>query len=304
MSCATFQVVSDSCCDLPKELAEKHDIAIVPMYVAFSDGVYQRDYYDFTAAEFYRRMQEHPGDYPKTSLPSVEDYIKAWEPYVAGGTPVLNISLTSKMSGSYNSARMAREEMLEKYPDAQIEVLDSASLTVLEGLIVLEACRLRDEGKTLSEAMTALNEIKKHGRAYFTIGELSYLAKGGRIGGLIKLAAVGMGIKPVVLFKDGAISLCKITRNRQKSLRELAHQAALYFVKNKENPADYHLLTGHGLSPEDGEEINRLFREELSSAGFTGYETPEKVQIGTMVGAHNGPMLMGIAFLKREEALA
>ena len=295
----TFKIISDSCCDLSKSVVEANGIDIVPLYVAFSDGIYQRDYYDFTYHAFYQRMLDHPGDYPKTSLPSVEDYMRVWEPYVKAGTPILSISMTSKMSGSFNSARNAKDEMLDHYPNAEIEVVDSQSLTILEGMLVLAACKLRDAGCSLHETAENIRKLgESWGRAYFTIGDMSYLAKGGRIGGLVKLAAVGLGLKPVILFRDGGISLSAITRSRQKSLRELARQAAAYFKDGRENPADYVLQVGYGLHEADGEELLALFREELKSIGCN--ETPGLVQIGTMVGAHNGPYLMGIAFLRRE----
>lgn len=300
MSSAKFKVISDSCCDLTKEEAERYDVGIVPLYVAFQDGVYQRDFYDFTYHAFYQRMMDHPGDYPKTSLPSVEDYIRVWEPYVKEGMPVLSISMTSKMSGSFNSARMAKDEILEMYPEAQIEVIDSLALTVLDGMIVRMAAGLRDQGMSLSEAAHIINEKKTDGRAYFTIGDLSYLAKGGRIGGLIKLAAVGLGLKPVILFQNGGISLSSITRSRQKSLRELARQSALFFTANHEDPEDFELEVGYGLKKEDGEELKKLFLEALGEAGRK--LEPRLVQIGTMVGAHNGPLLMGIVMFRKLKA--
>lgn len=299
MSSTKFRVISDSCCDLSKEDVEAYDIDIVPLYVAFQDGVYQRDYFDFSYQEFYQKMMDRPGDYPKTSLPSVEDYIRVWEPYVKEGVPVLSLSMTSKMSGSFNSARAAKDEMLDTYPDAQIEVVDSLALTVFEGMIVREACRLRDQGLSLSEAAKLINERRTDGRAYFTIGDLSYLAKGGRIGSLVKFAAVGLGIKPIVLFQNGGISLSAVTRSRQKSLRELARQAALFFSGSNENPADYELEVGYGLRKEEGTELLQLFQEALSAAGFS--VSPKLVQIGTMVGAHNGPSLLGIVMFRKAQ---
>ena len=128
---------------------------------------------------------------------------------------------------------------------------------------------------------------------------MSYLAKGGRIGGLIRFAAGGLGLKPVILFKDGLISLCKITRSRQRSLKELAKQAAAFFIEQKADPADYYLDVGYGLSETDGKELFQLFLDALQGAGINA--SPRLVQIGTMVGAHNGPMLMGIAFLKKHQ---
>ena len=162
-----------------------------------------------------------------------------------------------------------------------------------------EACRFRDSGMELEEAAEKLLSVRKDGRAYFTIGDLSYLMKGGRIGGLVKLAAVGLGIKPVILFANGGISLSKITRSRQKSLAELAGQAAMFFVNNKEDPSDYYLEVGYGLDKKDGEEVMELFSGFLKEAGLRA--GMKLSQIGTMVGAHNGPYLMGIAMQKKTE---
>ena len=299
MSERRFRVICDSCCDLPKEDVSELDIDIVPLYVSFDGVDYLRDFYDFSYHDFYQRMMDNPGSYPKTSLPGMEDYINVWEPYLKEGVPILNINMTSGMSGSYNAAVNARSVIMEKYPDARIEVLDSQALTLYEGMLVREACRFRDSGMELEEAAEKLLSVRKDGRAYFTIGDLSYLMKGGRIGGLVKLAAVGLGIKPVILFANGGISLIKITRSRQKSLAELAGQAAMFFVNNKEDPSDYYLEVGYGLDKKDGEEVMELFSGFLKEAGLRA--GMKLSQIGTMVGAHNGPYLMGIAMQKKTE---
>lgn len=292
-----FQIICDSCCDLPRACVEQLGIEIVPLYVSFDGENYERDYFDFTYHEFYQKMAYEPGRYPKTSLPGVEDYIRTWEPYLKEGIPVLSISMTSMMSGSYNSAVNAASIISEKYPDVPVVTLDSKALTLYEGMLVREACRMRDLGMDAEETAKELDRIRHEGRAYFTIGDLSYLSRGGRIGGLVKLAAVGLGIKPVILFSEGSISLCSITRSRNKSLRELARQAAQYFINKKEDPSDYYLEVGYGLHKEDGEELKELFVSALKEAGIEA--DPGLSQIGTMVGAHNGPYLMGIALQKR-----
>ena len=151
----------------------------------------------------------------------------------------------------------------------------------------------------MEETAEIIERIKGDGAAFFTIGDLSYLNKGGRIGGLVKLAAVGLGLKPVILFQEGNISLGTITRSRKKSLTELARQAAAFLKKKAQDLDGYYLQVGYGLSLEDGEEVRKAFREALEANGFRNVPEPELVQIGTMVGAHNGPYLMGIAFLKK-----
>ena len=156
---------------------------------------------------------------------------------------------------------------------------------------------MRDQGYELLQAENRLLDIRKDGRAYFTVGDLSYLMKGGRIGSLMRLASVGLGLKPIIIFSGGGISLCNITRSRQKSLSELARQAAMFFKNNGEDPGEYYLEVGYGLHKEDGEALRELFMEALRAAGLSA--EPGLSQIGTMVGAHNGPYLMGIALQKR-----
>ena len=294
-----FKIISDSCCDLPGSYCEENEIGIVPLYVAFQDGEYKRDFFDFTYHEFYQRMMDHPGDFPKTSLPGVEDYMKIFRPFAEAGREVLCLCMTTTMSGSYNSAKVAVDELLDDYPDARIRVVDTKALTVFQGQLVREAVRMRDLGKGLEETAEIIEWIKGDGAAFFTIGDLSYLNKGGRIGGLVKLAAVSLGLKPVILFQEGNISLGTITRSRKKSLTELARQAAAFLKKNAQDLDGYYLQVGYGLSLEDGEEVRKAFREALEANGFRNVPEPELVQIGTMVGAHNGPYLMGIAFLKK-----
>lgn len=294
-----FKIISDSCCDLPGSYCEENDIGIVPLYVAFQDGEYKRDFFDFTYHEFYQRMMDHPGDFPKTSLPGVEDYMKIFRPFAEAGREVLCLCMTTTMSGSYNSAKVAVDELLDDYPDARIRVVDTKALTVFQGQLVREAVRMRNLGKGLEETAEIIERIKGDGAAFFTIGDLSYLNKGGRIGGLVKLAAVSLGLKPVILFQEGNISLGTITRSRKKSLTELARQAAAFLKKKAQDLDGYYLQVGYGLSLEDGEEVRKAFREALEANGFRNVPEPELVQIGTMVGAHNGPYLMGIAFLKK-----
>lgn len=297
MNKCNFKIISDSCCDLPGSLCEENDIGIVSLYVSFEDGVYMRDYIDFTYHEFYRKMLDNPGNFPKTSLPGVEDYINVFKPLVQKGEDILCMCMTATMSGSFNSARAAASEITDEFPDARIEVVDTEALTIFQGMLVMEAARLRDMGKSLRETADIIRNISKDGGAFFTIGDLTYLNKGGRIGGLVKLAAIGLGIKPVIYFNKGNISLAAITRSRKKSLLELARHSAVYFTKAKADLNDYELLVGYGLSKEDGEELRAMFISELQKVGYRA--EPELVQIGTMVGAHNGPYLMGIAFMKK-----
>ena len=119
-----FQIVSDGACDLLPEYTSRNNIKVVPFYVTFDGENYMKEGEGIGHDEFYRRMAENH-EIPKTSLPSMADYIDAFMPYVEDGIPVICVCISSKFSGSYNSACTAKDEILEEHPDAKIEIIDS-----------------------------------------------------------------------------------------------------------------------------------------------------------------------------------
>ena len=141
-----FHIISDGSCDLPPELACEKNVTVVPFYVSFDDAHYLKENVDIPIRDFYQQMVDQKGVYPKSSMPSVSDYEDAFLPFAKAGTPVICICITTKFSGSMQSAQNARSLILEKYPMAQITVIDATINTVLQGQYVLEAVRLRDSG--------------------------------------------------------------------------------------------------------------------------------------------------------------
>ena len=138
-----FQIISDSACDLPRERVQELSVEIVPFYVSFEEENYMKEGVDVGVEEFYRMMADRAGEFPKTSMPSVQDYADVFERYAKENVPVLCICINAAFSGSIQSAMNARTQILEEYPDAQIEVMDSELVTLLQGMLVEEACRLR-----------------------------------------------------------------------------------------------------------------------------------------------------------------
>ena len=134
-----FQIISDSSCDLSPEVVRENNIHVVPFYVSPDGGQYYK--------EGVEQLVDHPGVFPKSSMPSVQDYINAFTPYVEQGIPVVCVCITTKFSGSYNSATNAAELVKEDLPDAKIAVINSMVNTVLQGLFTLERVRMRDAGE-------------------------------------------------------------------------------------------------------------------------------------------------------------
>ena len=209
-----YQIITDGSCDLGTEIAKQHDIHVVPFYVSFDGEKYQKELEEVSVRDFYQQMVDHPKLFPKSSLPSIEDYIEAFQVYAAKGIDIICICITTKFSGSYNSARNAAELVREEYPSIRITVIDSTVDTVLQGIYVLEAARMRQNGLSYEETIARLEQIKGSGRIIFTIGSLDYLVAGGRIGKLLGLAGSTLGLKPLIILKEGEIFSGGITRSR------------------------------------------------------------------------------------------
>ena len=139
MESKKYQIITDGSCDLPKELMEEKGVTVVPFYVSFDGEHYLKEVVEMGVGEFYDRMVADQNTFPKSSLPSVQDYADVFMPLAAENTAVICICITTKFSGSMQSALSAKELVQETYPDAEITVIDATVNTVLQGLLVLEA---------------------------------------------------------------------------------------------------------------------------------------------------------------------
>ena len=227
-----FHIISDGSCDLPLELTKEKNITVVPFYVSFEEGKYQKEMVEIGVREFYQKMVDHPDVYPKSSMPSVQDYLDAFLPYVKAGTPIICICITTKFSGSMQSALNAKAILEEEYPESQIYVCDSCVNTVLQGIYVLEAVRLRDAGAGYQESIDRLNEIKSSGRIFFTVGNMEYLKHGGRIGKVASVAGSLLGIKPIITLKEGEIFPSGIGRSRRKTVDKTIDLLLAYLAED------------------------------------------------------------------------
>ena len=293
-----FQIVSDSSCDLGREGARDLGVTMVSFYVAFEGEPYYREERDITSWEFYRRMAQRPGDFPKTSMPTVEDYLQAFEPAVRAGMPVLCICLNEAFSGSIQGARNAREMLLEEYPDARIHVMDSQLATVLQGLLVEQAAALRDRGCTLEEAVAALEPLRAKGRIFFTTNDLDYLRHGGRIGKAAAATGTLLKVKPLIGYHHCGLVSDGIAQGRKKSLQRVRELFYRYVEREKLDLTQWQVVTGYGL---DREEYDPFTAEVFHGLEERGYEVPvsKPYQIGVTIGVHTGPTPIGVGLLPR-----
>ena len=293
-----FHIVSDGSCDLPAELAEKKNITIVPFYVSFDDEHYLKENVDIGIRDFYQQMVDRKGVYPKSSMPSAQDYEEVFKPFAEAGTPVICICITTKFSGSMQSAVNARQALLEDYPNAEITIIDATVNTVLQGLSVLEAVRLRDAGVSYGDAAARLEEIKGTGRIFFTVGNMEYLKHGGRIGKVGALAGSVLDIRPVITLKKGEIFPSGIGRGRKRSTAKATDLLVTYLKKSRLGIDCYSIVIGYGYDIEEGKEYRDSVVRELQDQGFDVKEIPT-CQIGATIGVHTGPYPLGIGVIEK-----
>ena len=294
----TFHIISDGSCDLPPKLAQEKNITIVPFYVSFDDEHYLKENVEIDIRDFYQQMVDKKGVYPKSSMPSIQDYEEAFLPFVKAGIPVICICITTKFSGSMQSALNARELLLETYPSAEITVIDATVNTVLQGQYVLEAAQLRDHGFSYSDAAARLEEIKSTGRIFFTVGNMEYLKHGGRIGKVASLAGSVLDIRPVITLKQGEIFPSGMDRGRKRTAWKALQLLLAYLRESPLGIECYSLAVGYGYDREEGLSFRDQALTVLQKEGYSIKELPV-YQIGATIGVHTGPYPLGFGIIEK-----
>lgn len=292
-----YQIITDSSCDLSPELVKEKQLHVVPFYISFDEENYFKENEEIKVHEFYQKMVDHPDIFPKTSLPSVEDYMDAFTPYLQQKIDIICICITTKFSGSYNSASTARDILLEDYPDAKITVIDATVNTVLQGILVLEAVRMKEDGLSYEEVIEEIDRIKGTGRIIFTVGNMDYLIHGGRVGKVMKVAVNALKIRPMIILKEGEIFPFGVARSRKKSIQKILEKTKAHFKEINESPDDYQIVIGYGYDYEEAVEFRRELLESLQT--YSDVQNVDIFQIGAMIGVHTGPYPLGIGLIRK-----
>lgn len=282
----SVQIVIDSACDLPKSTADNLGLHFMPMRTILDNEEYL-DGITLTGEQFYEKLIESDA-VPKTSQVPPADFEAAFEQITAAGDTALCITVSSELSGTYQSARIAAE----KYGD-QVIVVDSLNVTVGEQLLVLRAIRLRDEGWSAWEIAEILNHEKKRIRLIALLDTLEYLKKGGRISSTVAFAGALLSIKPVIALVDGKIEMLGKARGSKNGNNKLMELVKSSKGIDFERPF---MLAYSGLS-------DHMLRKYITDSHelYEGKTDHLPVcRIGSTIGAHAGPGAIGVAFFENE----
>ncbi|MBR6543580.1 MAG: DegV family protein [Anaerotignum sp.] len=289
----TYKIIADTSCDIPAAVFAEKNVTYVPFNVSFDQENYMEELKDISPDEFHTKLATEKV-FPKTSLPSVQAYMDAMEPALKEGKDVLCLCLSSKFSGSYGSAVNAANILADDYPNRVIKVVDTTCATACEGMMVLEACRMRDAGMELDTVVEKLDALKESACLYVTVDSLEHLQKGGRIGKASAMAGALLNIKPIIAMKDGELHPAGKVRGSKKALKTIIDMSKEKMGDEKDQ---YRIILVRG--EKDRHESAVELVNELRAEGYDVYKNVWTV--GITIGAHIGPTPIAICMMKKYE---
>jgi len=291
-----YQIISDSCVDLPATLAKELELHILPLKVTVKGKEYQNflDHKEIDPKIFYNLLREK--ETATTAQANPQECIQIMEPILKKGDDILFIVFSSQLSGTYNSCLIAQKELAEKYPEQKIIVLDSLSASMGQGLLVTKAARLRQAGKSLTEVADFVENIKKDICHLFTVSDLGHLKRGGRLSTSSFILGSIINIKPLLhVSLDGKLKVYGKARGRFKSLNNLIKR----MVKTYDKARNDQIFVSHGDNLQDALYVRDNIIEKL------GIKEDMFVinEIGPVIGAHSGVDTLAIFYVGNERTL-
>ena len=278
-----YVLITDSACDiLPEKLAE-WNVQMVPLAFLFTDtGKEQKDHEE-PIKEFYTSMRA--GRIAKTSCVNEEAFVSAFTPILEKGLDILYLGFSSGLSATSENGRKVADALAKKYPERKIRAIDSLAASAGEGLLLYLGVKNRDAGMTLDENADALENDKLHICHWFTVDDLVYLKRGGRVSAATALLGTALNVKPV-LHVDNEGHLIKITQvhGRKKSIRKMAEKLGETILP------DSPIFISHGDCIEDAEMLKDIIEKEY------GKEVQLITYVGSVIGAHSGPGTLALFF--------
>ena len=280
-----FQIITDSCCDFPTPMYGQLGLTFVPLTVEFR-GNTSDDRNDDTLKDMYQGLRA--GEVAKTSAVNPSRWSQAMEKALAAGKDVLVLAFSSGLSTTYQSAVIAAQELADEYPDRKIQVIDTLCASMGEGLLVWYACKKRDEGLSLDEVAQWVLDNRLHLCHWFTVDDLMYLKRGGRISAATALVGTMLQIKPLLHVDDEGhlINMTK-TRGRKAAIDAMVKKA-------QELGAGYDnstMFISHGDCLSDAEYLSRQLKEKC------GVKDVVISYVGAVIGSHSGPGTLALFFL-------
>lgn len=282
-----FQIFTDSCSDLPIEYIEEKGIEFASLSYSYNGNEYKDDFgQSLSHKEFFDELRK--GATPLTSQPSVDEFYKKFKGIAHKQKDILYICVSTGLSGTENSATIAKKMVLDEYPEVTIEIINTLTASLGQGLMVMKAVEMKEAGKTLKDIANYIEENRQRLNTYMTVDDLNHLKRGGRISSTAAILGIVLHIKPLLtISNEGQVmSLLKI-RGRKASIVKLAET----IIQRIEHPEEQTVAICHGDCLEEAlklkEEILKGIKVKDIIINFTG----------PVIGTHGGPGNLALFFM-------
>ena len=280
----SFKIITDSCCDLPAGLVSELKLGVVNLSVEMDGRVYTEG--EMTPKALYDHLRA--GKLPKTSAVNPDGWSRIIRPALENGEDVLVMAFSSGLSATYQSAVIAAEELREEFPERKLLVVDTLCAALGQGLLVLHAARLRQEGKSLEETAAWLEENRGNLCHWVTVEDLMHLKRGGRVSAATAVVGTMLSIKPIIrVDENGKLESVSKVRGRKAAMNHLLERMAESLVPELNET----VCIGHGDCLEDAQYLARQIKTRF------GVKNVIINYVGAVIGAHTGPGVVFIAFL-------
>lgn len=281
-----MRIFADSACDLPKSYFETNPVTLIPLRVHIDETEYL-DVMTIDSKEVYAQIRQ--GKQPKTSQASPEQFLTLFEELAQSGKEGLYIAFSSELSGTHNTAVMIRDQVKEEFPNLKLTIIDSKCASLGYGLLVKEAVRLQKLGEPIERIIEIIRFKAKHMEHLFTVEDLDYMARGGRVSKTSAIIGGLLNIKPLLQVDNGKLVPIEKIRGRKKVLKRILE----IMEERGEKLHEQTIAISHG-----DDEPFALEMKELIEKTFK----PKQIEIyviGSVIGAHTGPGTLSVFFLNQ-----
>ncbi|MGG0722397.1 DegV family protein [Bacillus mycoides] len=283
------KIITDSAADLPVELLQAYDIDLIPLRVYDEAETEYLDGVTLKSVTLLQKMRE--GAVYKTSLPSLETFQEKFVSYAKEGNPCIYLAFSSELSGTYQSSVLIKEEVKETYTDLNLEIIDTKCASLGQGIVVLEAAKMAKEGASKEEILNRVAFLMEHMEHIFTVADLQYLVRGGRLSKVAGFIGGLLNIKPILNVDEGKLVPLEKVRGKKKVLSRIVD---IMEERGKDLKGQTIGMT-HGDDLETAEALKTLITERF------GCEVFIVNTIGAAIGAHTGPGALTLFFLNEVE---
>lgn len=286
-----YVIFTDSCADLDEKMLQELEVQYLPFSFTSNDSTYRNwaDGRELSFKDFYDKLRA--GGSASTSQVNATEFVEAFRPILQSGKDLVYLAFSSGLSGTIHSARLAADDLAEEFPDAKVLVVDTYAASLGQGLLVWHTAQLKKQGKTMQEVATWVEENQGKLAHWFTVDDLNFLKRGGRLSGAAALFGTMLNIKPVLHVDDeGHLIAMEKVRGRKQSLNALVD----HMEKTATNPAQQLVFISHADAPEDAQYVAEEVKRRLGvTQTYINY-------IGPVIGSHAGPGTVALFFLASE----